>query len=139
MRPTRRGGIVAAMPGRDVAIIGAELDLGAGRRGVDMGPSAIRYAGLGDRIEAIGLSASDLGNVPAALPETIATGDERARFLGEIKATCERIAERVGDASARGLVPLVLGGDHSIALGTVRSESTRLNSSPPISRMPSSA
>jgi arginase len=107
------------MPGLDVAIIGAELDLGAGRRGVDMGPSAIRYAGLGDRIEAIGRSASDLGNVLTALPETIATGDERARFLAEIKATCERIAERVAEASGRGLTPLVLGGDHSIALGTV--------------------
>jgi arginase len=107
------------MPRRDVAIIGAELDLGAGRRGVDMGPSAIRYAGLGDRLEAIGLDVDDLGNVDAALPETVAAGDERARFLAEIKATCERVAEEVGRAAAAGRVPLVLGGDHSIALGTV--------------------
>jgi arginase len=107
------------MPRRDVAIIGAELDLGAGRRGVDMGPSAIRYAGLGERIEAIGLAADDWGNVEAALPETVATGSERARFLAEIKATCERVAEQVCRAAADGLVPLVLGGDHSIALGTV--------------------
>ncbi|MBD0318582.1 MAG: arginase [Thermoleophilia bacterium] len=107
------------MPRRDVAIIGAELDLGAGRRGVDMGPSAIRYAGLGERIEAIGLVADDWGNVEAALPETVTTGNERARFLAEIKATCERVAEQVCRATADGLVPLVLGGDHSVALGTV--------------------
>ena len=114
-----RGAIVAAMPPRDVAIIGAELDLGAGRRGVDMGPSAIRYAGLGDRISAIGVAVRDLGNVDAALPETVAAGSERARFLAEIKGTCERIADQVGRAANDGLVPLVLGGDHSIALGTV--------------------
>ena len=107
------------MPGRGVAIIGAELDLGAGRRGVDMGPSAIRYAGLGERIEAIGLEAADWGNVEAALPETVASGDARARFLDEIRATCERVAERVARAAGEGLVPLVLGGDHSVALGTV--------------------
>jgi arginase len=107
------------MPGRNVAIIGAELDLGAGRRGVDMGPSAIRYAGLGDRIAAIGLDVHDWGNVDAALPETVATGSERARFLREIKETCERVADRVSRAAGEGLVPLVLGGDHSVALGTV--------------------
>jgi arginase len=107
------------MARRNVAIIGAELDLGAGRRGVDMGPSAIRYAGLEERIESLGLDATDWGNVGAALPETVATGDERARFLAEIKATCERIAEQVSRATGDGLVPLVLGGDHSIALGTV--------------------
>ncbi|MBA2615436.1 MAG: arginase [Actinobacteria bacterium] len=107
------------MPPRDVAIIGAELDLGAGRRGVDMGPSAIRYAGLGDRISAIGITVTDLGNVDAALPETVAAGSERARFLAEIKAACERIADQVARAADEGLVPLVLGGDHSIALGTV--------------------
>jgi arginase len=107
------------MPRRDVAIIGAELDLGAGRRGVDMGPSAIRYAGLGERLEAIGLDVDDLGNVDAALPETVATGSERARFLAEIKATCERIADQVGRAAAAGRIPVVLGGDHSIALGTL--------------------
>jgi arginase len=107
------------MPRGDVAIIGAELDLGAGRRGVDMGPSAIRYAGLGDRLQAIGLRVDDLGNVDAALPETVAAGDERARFLPEIRATCERIADRVAHAATDGRIPLVLGGDHSIALGTV--------------------
>jgi arginase len=84
-----------------------------------MGPSAIRYAGLGDRLQAIGLRVDDLGNVDAALPETVAAGDERARFLPEIRATCERIADRVAHAATDGRIPLVLGGDHSIALGTV--------------------
>ncbi len=102
-----------------VAIIGAELDLGAGRRGVDMGPSAIRYAGLGERLAGLGLAVEDRGNVAAALPETVTTGDERARFLAEIKATCERVAAEVSRAAGDGLTPLVLGGDHSIALGTV--------------------
>jgi arginase len=104
---------------QNVAIIGAELDLGAGRRGVDMGPSAIRYAGLGERIESLGLEATDWGNVDAALRETVASGDEDARFLSEIKATCERVAFQVTRARSDGLMPLVLGGDHSIALGTV--------------------
>ena len=107
------------MPAGRVAIIGAPLDLGAGRRGVDMGPSAIRYAGLGERLEGLGLVVEDRGNVGAALPETISTGNERARFLPEIKATCERIAAEVSRAADEGLMPLVLGGDHSIALGTV--------------------
>jgi arginase len=104
---------------RDVAIIGAELDLGAGRRGVDMGPSAIRYAGLGERIAATGVSVHDWGNVDAPLPEITEEGSENARFLGDIRATCERIAARVADASRQGLLPVVLGGDHSIGMGTV--------------------
>ena len=107
------------MPRRRVAVIGAELDLGAGRRGVDMGPSAIRYAGLGERLTELGLEVEDRGNVDAALPETVAAGDEHARFLPEIKATCERIAAEVTVADREGLVPIVLGGDHSIALGTL--------------------
>ena len=102
-----------------MAIIGAELDLGAGRRGVDMGPSAIRYADLGQRVEALGLDVTDLGNVEAALRETVPTGSERARFLPEVKETCESIARRVESASGDGWLPLVLGGDHSIALGTL--------------------
>ena len=108
-----------------VAIIGADLDLGQGRRGVDMGPSAIRYAGLGDRLEAIGLHVSDHGNVATALPETVAPGNEHARFLAEIKAACERVARQVAEAVQEGLVPLVLGGDHSVALGTVGGMASR--------------
>jgi arginase len=108
-----------------VAIIGVDLDLGQGRRGVDMGPSAIRYAGLGDRLAAIGLDVSDRGNVAVALPETVATGNEHARFLAEIIAACERVASEVAAAAGAGLVPLVLGGDHSVALGTVGGMASR--------------
>jgi arginase len=105
---------------REIAIIGAPLDLGAGgRRGVDMGPSAIRYAGLGERILALGLSCRDLGNVDAPLRETATPGDSRARFLNEITATCERVAGSVAETVKERRFPLVLGGDHSIALGTL--------------------
>ncbi len=102
-----------------VAIIGAGLDLGAGRRGVDMGPSAIRYAGLEPRIEALGRRCLDWGDVTTAVPEASAVGDERVRFLPQIKETCERIAELVALAVQEGHFPLVLGGDHSVALGTL--------------------
>ena len=104
---------------RPVAVIGASLDLGAGRRGVDMGPSAIRYAELAARIERLGRRVEDWGNVEGAVAEATAVGDEQVRFLAEIKAVCERVAELVADALARDFFPLVLGGDHSIALGTL--------------------
>ena len=102
-----------------MAIIGAGLDLGSGRRGVDMGPSAIRYAGLDARLEGLGLRCEDWGNVTTAVAEASAVGDERVRFLPQIKETCERVAELVGRAVGEGFVPLVLGGDHSVALGTL--------------------
>jgi arginase len=102
-----------------VAIIGAALDLGAGRRGVDMGPSAIRYAGLSDRLGRAGIEVEDRGNVQAALAETQAGGPERSRFLDEILETCRRIGEEVERARREELVPLVLGGDHSVAIGTL--------------------
>src|SRR5436305_3442901 len=104
---------------RGVALIGASLDLGAGRRGVDMGPSAIRYAGLASRIGRLGLRVHDLGNVEGAVPEATAVGSERVRFLEPIKAACERIADLVARSLTDGLQPLVLGGDHSIAIGTL--------------------
>jgi len=103
-----------------IAIIGAPLDLGAGRRGVDMGPSAVRVAGLGRRLMALGYDVSDLGNVPVAQAESVGdTGPSEARYLSQIAATCERLGELAGQALADGKTPLVLGGDHSIAVGTV--------------------
>jgi arginase len=101
------------------AIIGAPLDLGAGRRGVDMGPSAIRYAGLEERLAALGVDVVDHGNVATAVAEATTEHDPRARFLPAIRGTCERVAELVGAALDEGRVPIVLGGDHSIALGTL--------------------
>jgi arginase len=104
---------------RPVAVIGAPLDLGAGRRGVDMGPSAIRYAGLDERIVELGRRCEDRGDVVTAVAEATSVGDERLRYLPQIKATCERIADLVSRAVEDGYLPLVLGGDHSVALGTL--------------------
>src|SRR5215203_3304397 len=102
-----------------VAVIGAGLDLGAGRRGVDMGPSAIRYAGLEARLAELGRSVSDWGNVQTAVAEAATVEDDRVRFLPEIIAACEQVAALVARAVAQGCLPLVLGGDHSVALGTL--------------------
>ena len=104
---------------RTIAVIGAALDLGAGRRGVDMGPSAIRYAGLDARLTQIGHICVDLGNVETAVAEATSPGDEHARFLPQIKEATGRIAERVSRSTRDGALPLVLGGDHSVALGTL--------------------
>jgi arginase len=104
---------------RPVAVIGAGLDLGAGRRGVDMGPSAIRYAGLQERIASLGRRCVDWGDVDAILPESAEVGDPRARYLEPIMRSCARVASLVDDATRRGFVPLVLGGDHSVAIGTL--------------------
>jgi arginase len=104
---------------RKLAIIGAPLDLGAGRRGVDMGPSAIRYAGLDERLAGLGYDLVDWGNVETAVPEATPSGDPKSRFLNEIKEACERIARRVAHAAREHMFPVVLGGDHSVALGTL--------------------
>ena len=106
-------------PPRKVTIIGAALDLGAGRRGVDMGPSAIRYAGLDARLVELGYECADRGNVGTAEPEAIPVEDEQARFLPQIKETCRHIADLVAEAARDESIPLVLGGDHSVALGTL--------------------
>lgn len=110
---------MAVQEPRRVAVIGAALDLGQGRRGVDMGPSAIRYAGLEARLREIGLEPLDWGNVEAAVAESVEMDDERARYLPQVKATCGRVAGLVEQAVRERVTPLVLGGDHSIALGTI--------------------
>ena len=104
---------------KSLAILGAPLDLGAARRGVDMGPSAIRYAGLAEHLQTLGLDVTDLGNVTAELPERAEVLDEHARYLPEILAVCSQIASRVRDIADAGQMPIVLGGDHSIAMGTL--------------------
>jgi len=100
-------------------VIGAALDLGQDRRGVDMGPSAIRYAGLDARLDELGHEYVDCGNVETAVAEATTAGDEQARFLPQIKDTSERIATLVARAAREDSVPVVLGGDHSVALGTL--------------------
>jgi arginase len=102
-----------------IAVIGAPLDLGAGRRGVDMGVSAIRFANLGQRLSELGYRVADLGNVPVEQPERVASGPRNARYLPQIAHACTHLAECVAAALARGQMPLVMGGDHSIAVGTV--------------------
>jgi arginase len=105
---------------KEVAIIGAPLDLGQGRRGVDMGPSAVRVAGLGRRLCELGFDVNDLGNVSVPQAESLPdSGPKEARFLPEIAATCTKLGDMVIKALTAGEMPLVLGGDHSIAAGTV--------------------
>ena len=101
-------------------MIGAPLDLGAGRRGVDMGPSAIRYAGLDKQLmDKLGVRVSDAGNVISPVVETTEMGDTNARYLRQILDLCDRLSALVAEAAGRGALPLVLGGDHSVALGSL--------------------
>src|SRR4051794_4421592 len=102
-----------------IAILGAPLDLGAGRRGVDMGPSALRLAGLNAKLESLGYTVEDLGNVSVAQPESTPTGPQNTKYLAQISKSCAKLASIVKDVVETGKVPLVLGGDHSVAAGTV--------------------
>src|SRR5579863_7759583 len=94
-----------------IAIIGAPLDLGAGRRGVDMGPSAVRVANLNTRLASLGYEVEDLGNVAVSQQESEPEGPKNAKYLPQITDTCTRLATIVEEALDRGSVPLVLGGD----------------------------
>jgi arginase len=104
---------------RKLRVLGVPLDLGASRRGVDMGPSAMRVAGLEARLEALGHEVSDGGNIQVEIAETQRSGQKNARYLTEIARTCTRTAEAVAQAMEEGLTPLLLGGDHSLAAGSV--------------------
>ena len=112
-------GGVQTLPPRRIKVIGVPLDLGASRRGVDMGPSAVRVAGLEARLESLGHEVRDGGNINVALAETKPSGHQSARYLKEITDTCTRAAEAVLKALGEGMTPLILGGDHSVAAGTV--------------------
>src|SRR5437868_1945255 len=104
---------------KKIRVIGVPLDLGQSRRGVDMGPSAVRVAGLEARLEALGHEVEDGGNVAVAIPEQKKEGAANAKYLKEITATCTKHAELVLKTLEAGRVPLVLGGDHSVGAGTV--------------------
>ncbi len=106
------------MPGK-VSIIGVPMDLGADRRGVDMGPSALRVAGLNSRLSALSYSVDDRGNISVRVPEMMPFGHKHAKYLPEIADTCKELAQAVEDALGQGCTPVVLGGDHSIAVGTL--------------------
>lgn len=104
-----------------VRIIGVPMDLGTDRRGVDMGPSALRIARLGPRLEELGLKVTDFGNIAVRIAESLSApkSEKKAKYLAEITATCRALSDAVAKSLSDGDVPLVLGGDHSIAVGTV--------------------
>jgi len=118
MSPTPNTVFSSIVP-KKIRVIGVPLDLGQSRRGVDMGPSAVRVAGLEARLEAIGHVVEDGGNVSVAIPEQKKEVSANAKYLKEITATCTKSAELVLKTLEEGKVPLVLGGDHSVAAGTV--------------------
>jgi arginase len=107
------------MAKRRVNLIGVPLDLGAGRRGVDMGPSAFRVADVDERVRRLGHDVEDWGDLPVKIPETQTPGDPRLKYLREIVEVCERLRDRVLEALEASGVPVVLGGDHSVAIGTI--------------------
>jgi arginase len=102
-----------------IEIIGAPIDFGAGRRGVDMGPAAIRHADLVERLERLGIDVLDGGNVDVPLRDQAKVGDPKLRFLDTVLPVYARIADAVSGAIARGRLPVVLGGDHSVGLGSI--------------------
>jgi arginase len=109
----------SSITARKIRVIGVPLDLGQSRRGVDMGPSAVRVAGLEARLEALGHVVEDAGNVLVAIAEQKKEGDPHAKYLKEITATCTKHADLIVKTLEAGKVPITLGGDHSIAAGTV--------------------
>src|SRR5437867_4873708 len=107
------------MPPRKVTCIGVPLDLGAGRRGVDMGPSAFRLADIHQKVRELGYEVEDAGDMEVSIRETTEPGDPRMRFLKEIRSACTALRDKVMDVLGRGGMPVVLGGDHSIAMGSI--------------------
>jgi arginase len=110
---------VSASNKKTVRLVGVPMDLGAGRRGVDMGPSAIRIAGVSQGLRHLGFTVEDDGDVGVPAPETRDPGSPNARYLEPIYHVCNRLRLRVRRSLEQGEVPVVLGGDHSVAIGTV--------------------
>ena len=108
-----------SMPAKKITFIGVPLDLGAGRRGVDMGPSAFRVAEIHSRVRALGYEVADRGDIDVFIQETRDAGDPRMKYLTEIRHTCEAVRDEVDAILGEGAMPVVLGGDHSIAMGTL--------------------
>ncbi len=106
---------------KDIAIIDVPVDLGAGRRGVDMGPSAIRYAGLRARLQDLGYHAKDMGTLPVPHLDQLdpPAADEKLRYLQPLAAMCQQLAQTVSEAMREGCFPLIIGGDHSLSMGSV--------------------
>src|SRR5262245_20290710 len=106
-------------PKRKVTIIGVLMDLGEDRRGVDMGPSAVGVAGLNERLAGLGYEVTDGGNIGVRNPEMMQITDRRLKYLSEIAAACQALANQVEAVLEEGAIPIILGGDHSIAIGSV--------------------
>src|SRR5438876_9163188 len=102
---------------RPIHIIGVPLDLGGGRRGVDMGPSAFRIAGIGERLVQLGYPVVDRGDLPTPIPETQEARDERKKYIHDIAKVCQSIFLTASTSLQEDAMPLVLGGDHSLAAG----------------------
>jgi arginase len=107
------------MIAKQVHIIGVPLDLGGGRRGVDMGPSAVRIAGLGERLAAMGCVVTDKGDLTTPIPETQVTRDPTKRYIKDIAKVCQRVYQQTLQSITDGALPIVIGGDHSLAAGSV--------------------
>lgn len=107
-----------------IRIIGVPMDLGAGRRGVDMGPSAIRIGGVHHRLRAMGFEVEDTGNTEVRIPEEVHIGEEKQMYLQEIAQVCREVARRAHRALEQDYLPLVLGGDHSLAAGSIAGTSS---------------
>jgi arginase len=112
---------------KPIHIIGVPLDLGAGRRGVDMGPSAVRIAGLGEQLSALGRIVVDKGNLPSPIPETKRPADRRKKYIRDIAKVCTKLYELSLKSLDAGALPLVLGGDHSLAAGSVAASASWLH------------
>jgi arginase len=112
-----------ALKKRNIEIIGIPVDLGAGRRGVDMGPSAIRIAELESRLESLGHKVTDSGDIDVMIPETQKVGQGKLKYKAPIMAACDELRKRVEKSLGEGRLPLVLGGDHSIAIGSIAGSS----------------
>lgn len=102
-----------------VHIVGVPLDLGGGRRGVDMGPSAVRIAGLAERLALLGCKVIDKGDIDAPIPEIKAEGDPKRKYIREIMRVCTKLHQRSLQSLEEGALPLVIGGDHSLGAGSV--------------------
>lgn len=102
-----------------LSLLGVPMDLGADRRGVDMGPSAIRYAAVKERLDDLGYEVEDLGNIQVPTPESYTVGHQQLKYLREITSVSVELADQVSNIKDRGRFPLILGGDHSIAIGSI--------------------
>ncbi len=109
-------------------LIGVPLDLGGNRRGVDMGPSAIRISSLAEQLATLGISVTDKGDIPSPLPEVKGPGDPRKRYVREIARVCQKLYQTALASLHEGALPIVLGGDHSLGAGSVAATAAWLRS-----------